>query len=204
MQNEKSPDPKELVKAVRPWHIAILISFLGVAGLSLPWVWADDNSSAYNAVGILMHFPTAHDKWYTLKTTPLGSAISVMAPSLIIISVLSTSLIILSKQRVAPEAVGAAAITIASASLLLSGCKEILDPDRARVGPFNVPEAGLAVILASAVGLIGFYIWTEHLQCRKLPRLQHRSVNGDNDGKDGQSPPSSEAGSDPLETADGK
>ena len=143
---------------IENWHVAILISVLGIVGLSLPWQWADDVAESYNAAGILMHFPTAHDKWYLVRTSPIGSMISVFAPAGIIIATLSTGIVILVKKKVSHESTTLAVTNILLIMLLMWGCKEILDPDLPRIGPFNLPQAGLSMILLSALVVAGMHL----------------------------------------------
>ena len=165
------PSFATLTAQLKTWHLGLAISFLAILGLSLPWVWPDDASAPYNAVGILMHFPTAPDKWHMTKNTPIGSAISIMAPATIIVTTLSTSIVILVRQRVNNEAIATTLMSIVMTAVLLIGCSEILDPDRTHIGPFATPMAGLAVIIMCNLALIGIYTYA-HLppSFRSMPR----------------------------------
>ena len=175
-KKKQAGDPSErhaIRQAIKPWHVAMAISLLGILGLHLPWVWADDVNSSYNAVGILMHYPTANDKLYMTRTTPIGSLISVIAPAGIIVGTLALSVNILVRQQVTREAMGAVAGTLAAVFALLWGCKEILDPDMARLGPFNVPEAGLFLVIFSCAGVAAVYFYEAYQDRWNGPRAKN-------------------------------
>ena len=157
----RPPDLNQILNMIEPWHIAIMISFIGILGISMTWVWADDFTSPYSGTGILMHFPNAPDKWFMIRTTPLGSMISVAAPSCIIISVLTTSIVLLVQRKITRELMGVLAMTMMSIIVLLWGCKEILDPDLARIGPFNTPGSGLVIIILSCITIAVAYFYQE-------------------------------------------
>ena len=171
----RTPELHQILNMIEPWHIAIMISFLGIIGISMPWVWADDTAAPYNGTGILMHFPTAPDKWFMVRTTPLGSMISVLAPSMIIISVLTTSITLLVKRKINQEIMGVLIMTVISTMALLYGCKEILDPDRARIGPFNAPESGLIIIILTCIAIAVTYFYQEKkLGIPQIPKPWNR------------------------------
>ena len=171
----RPPDLHQILSMIEPWHIAIMISFVGILGISMTWVWADDFISPYNGTGILMHFPTAPNKWFMIRTTPFGSMISVVAPSCIIISVLTTSIVLLVRHKITPELMIVLAMTMISIIALLWGCKEILDPDMARIGPFNTPGSGLIIIILTCIGIVVAYFYQEKkISMPQIPKLLNR------------------------------
>ena len=132
-----------------PWHLAVLTTIMAVIGFALPWVTIDDHEQPLNAAGIMTYYATAHDRWPVLKTSPLGSLISFLAPAIIVTATVAVIPVVATARKISLPAVSLTLSSLLAAAALLACCGEILDPDLPRFGPFTVPGAGLSIVIAA-------------------------------------------------------
>ena len=133
------------------WFPGLVASTVAIASLLLPWVWIDDYPAPLNAAQLFFFYPTSNEKWYLLRTTPLGSMTTLFGPALLITMVICNAAMAIRRKPSGWLSVA----TIAGAAYLLLMTGEILDPDRPRVGPMPVPEFGIILLLVSQAVIIG-------------------------------------------------
>ena len=155
------------------WATGVIVCGAAMIGLLMPWVWIDDWPEPMNAGLLLFFYPSSQEKWYLLRTAPLGVLTVLFAPAFIITAVLGNAgLAIYGK----PSGWLAVATTAGIIDLLwLAG--GILDPDRPRAGPLAMPEIGLALLLVCRLLIIGIVLYrgcrnaSAGTRCRGIPLL---------------------------------
>ena len=133
------------------WHATMLAALVGLVGLSLPWVWADDHAKPYQGIGLMLHWVTATDKWYLARTAPLDALCATVAPALIIGLSAWSAFKVYFTRRVGFDTAGRALMVLFAGLAVLWLCDDILDPDRGQLGPLAAPGIGLIMVLASAL-----------------------------------------------------
>ena len=137
------------------WVAGVIVCGAAMASLLLPWVWIDDWPEPMNAGSLLFFYLSSQEKWYLLRTTPLGVLTILFAPAFIITAVLTNAGLAI---RNKPSG-WLAFVTIAGILDLLWLTGEILDPDRPRAGPLAAPEIGLTLLLVCQLLIIGIILY---------------------------------------------
>lgn len=156
MTTETGPERKSLrqqlqIPADPLWFPGLVAATVAIASLLLPWVWIDDYPAPLNAAQLFFFYPTSNEKWYLLRTTPLGSMTTMFGPALLITMVICNAAMAIRRK----PSIWLSVATIAGAAYLLLMTGEILDPDRQHVGPMPVPEFGIILLVASQAVIIG-------------------------------------------------
>ena len=131
------------------WHLAVVAAAVAIFGFFLPWVTIDDHPNSLNAAGLLTYYFTAHDTWQITKTSPLGALVSIFAPLTITTSTIAIIPAAAHRRQVNVTVAALSTISLTFCMALLGWCSDLLDPDLPRLGPFNVPDVGLIVVMLS-------------------------------------------------------
>ena len=142
------------------WHLAVIASAIAILGFFLPWATIDDHPKSLNAAGLLTYYFTAHDTWQITKTSPIGALVSVIAPLAITASTIAIIPTVAWRRQVNAAATILSITSLLFCIALLGWCTELLDPDLPRLGPFNVPQVGLIVVMLANVSVIS--IWGQN------------------------------------------
>ena len=167
-QGRKTPDGKEKpewqrraedflkLPADRMWYATMGATAVAAIGLLLPWIWIDDHAAAHSMADLITFYPSHDDKWYLMRTTPLGTLTVLVAPMFTALFVLTNAIKAIINE---PSTSLAVAGLITGLSLaLFTG--EITDPDRARIGTVAVPLAGMCLTMLGNLTCIGLNTWT--------------------------------------------
>lgn len=141
----------------QPWHLSTAATLVAIIGFSLPWATIDDHTNPLNAAGLMAYYFTAHDTWQITKTSPIGALVSFTAPLLIVTSTVAIIPAAAHRQRVNAAAAALAIASLLFSLALLAWCAELLDPDLPRLGPFNMPNYGLMLVMVSNIAALGAY-----------------------------------------------
>lgn len=168
------------------WTAGVIVCGAAMVGLLMPWVWIDDWPEPMNAGRLLFFYPSSQEKWYLLRTTPLGVLTILFMPAFIITAVLSNAGLAIHNK---PSGWLALA-TIAGILDLLWLTGEILDSDRPRAGALAMPEIGLTLLLFCQLLIIATVLYRGYrdapagTRCRGIPLLSRPPA----DDKSGERP----------------
>lgn len=148
---------KERVKAPadQRWYAGLGASGIAALCLLLPWMWLDDYATAHGTVDMIMFFPTHNDKWFLLRTTPLGTLTVMFVPIFMTLFTLANAV----KAALNTPATSVAAVNLLLGLAMMTLMGEIADPDRARMGPLVLPHAGLVLVMLGNIGVIAVNVW---------------------------------------------
>lgn len=135
------------------WHVALLAALVGVVGLSMPWVWADDHDTPYRAYGLMVHWITATDKWYLVQTALLDSLVATAGSAGIITFTLYSAAKMFITRRVGFDTTLRSVFVLCLCAAILFLCDNLLDPDRPQLGAAAAPGIGLVLVAVSAAVL---------------------------------------------------
>lgn len=155
------------------WYATMGAASLAALGLLLPWLWIDDHATPHTMADMLTFYPSHPDKWFLMRTTPLGTLAVLVAPMFTTLFVIANAIKAIVNE---PSTSLAIAGTVSGLVLvLLTG--EITDPDRARWAAITLPQAGMWVTTLGNLSCIGLNAWTWR-------RNQH-ARDGETDGRSG-------------------
>lgn len=137
------------------WYAGLAAASVAALGLLLPWMWLDDYATAHGTADMIMFYPTHNDKWFLLRTTPLGTLTVLFVPIMMTLFTLANA--VKAAINIPATSVAIANLMLALALMTLMG--EIADPDRARMGAFILPQAGLALIILGNIGVPAVNLW---------------------------------------------
>ena len=159
------------------WHVAVLAALVGVLGLSMPWVWADDHESPYRAYGLMVHWITATDKWYLARTALLDSVVATAGAGGIIGATLYSAAKIFITRRVGFDTTLRSVLILVMFAAILFLCNNLLDPDRPQIGSAAVPGIGLILVALSAAVLSVMGMRGAHKEAKLQERMARMVEN---------------------------
>ena len=147
------------------WYVGIAGAVIAAAGLLMPWLLIDDYPSAYGIVDLILFYPNHDDKWYIIRSTPLGTLTMLFAPIFITIFTIANAVKALVNVPSAAVVIGGLVCIIALAGLT----GEITDPDRGQIAGWGLPHVGMIVTLLGTTIAGGAAIWHWN-QTKDIPR----------------------------------
>lgn len=139
----------------RIWYASTGAALAAALGLLMPWLWIDDHSSPHTMGELITFYPAHNDKWYLLRTTPLGTLAMLFAPIFATLFVVANAIKAIINEPSTSVAIAALLTTLTLAALT----GEITDPDHARLGSIAIPLAGMSITLLANLATIGINAW---------------------------------------------